>query len=72
MTEKSHAITAADLDGGCGRESFPNLEGPVMSNMRGASAVEYGLLASLIAGVIISVILILGPKVAELFVLAWP
>ncbi|WP_460788673.1 Flp family type IVb pilin [Nocardioides maradonensis] len=43
-----------------------------MPNTRGASSVEYGLLASLIAGVIISVVLVLGPKVADLFVLAWP
>ncbi|GAB3858664.1 hypothetical protein GCM10028801_19060 [Nocardioides maradonensis] len=72
MIRQSHAITAADLDEVCGRDSFPKVEGPAMPNTRGASSVEYGLLASLIAGVIISVVLVLGPKVADLFVLAWP
>lgn len=34
---------------------------------RGASSVEYALLASLIAGVIIAVVALLGPDVVELF-----
>jgi pilus assembly protein Flp/PilA len=34
---------------------------------RGASAVEYGLLVALIAGVIIAVVILLGDNVAGLF-----
>ena len=38
----------------------------------GATAVEYALLAALIGGVILSVLLSLGPSVASLFLVPWP
>lgn len=34
---------------------------------KGATAVEYGLLVALIAGAIIAVLLLLGPRLAGLF-----
>ncbi len=38
-----------------------------VADEEGATAIEYGLLAALIAGVIISTVTTLGPKVAGLF-----
>lgn len=43
-----------------------------MREQRGASAVEYAILASLIAGVIVAVVFALGPQVADLFDVPWP
>lgn len=38
----------------------------------GATAVEYALLAGLIAAAIIATVILLAPKVAALYVLPWP
>ncbi len=39
----------------------------LMKNEEGATAIEYGLLASLIAVAIVTVLLTLGPKLAGVF-----
>lgn len=39
----------------------------VQRDERGASSVEYALLATLIAGVIVATLVVLGPVVAGLF-----
>ena len=38
-----------------------------MKNEKGATAIEYGLIASLIAVAIVGVLLTLGPKLAGVF-----
>ena len=43
------------------------LAGKVMSDDRGANLIEYGLLATLIALVVLPTVIILGPLVAALY-----
>lgn len=42
-----------------------------MRSERGATAVEYGLLLALIAGVIIAAVAILGTTVLDLYDITW-
>lgn len=43
-----------------------------MTSMRGASSVEYALLASLIAAVIVTIVAVFGAHVSTLFDINWP
>jgi pilus assembly protein Flp/PilA len=48
------------------RRSLAGWHGPIAGD-RGVTAVEYGLILALIAGVIIAGLLVLGPAVGSLF-----
>ena len=49
------------------RDARKTVVQPLGHDETGATAVEYALLAALIAGVIVTALLVLGPKVSNLY-----